>query len=466
MKNDNLNAILNELAENAAPTSRIDLWPTLKDRLAMSESRLKQGDASMKTDSSRTLTLRWAALFLIAIAIAFTILFATPQGRAWAQKMFLFFTVAEDKSFPIPTEQVFAVPATATSVPTYTLPLQPVGTTVEPTKPSELLDRTCASPEAQASYFCQITAVETQAGFDAMEFPLDPKGMKFSKVTFDPGQQVFETEFVVISGGGYLYLRQGNGDFLSGNGWDQSPADAIEQVTVNGNYAELVSGGFMVYPEATEAVWEPGGPLRLRWRDGERWFSLEKMGDPYPIEWMDKNKIVKLAESLVTERQLDKTPPVDPEYLTSVEAAEKLAGVDVPVPTLLPENYELKRVVWADNVVRQIYGPKNSTENTLFIFMGSIADQKVGPCSDCPPGTDEVVQVGPWQGWYSRGIFEYGNAVEGQPTPTPVWQADARHWQLVWNTETLWVNMFFIPSNAYGGEMDKETMLAIARSLK
>ena len=80
MKNDNLNAILSELAENAAPTSRIDLWPTLKDRLATSESRLKQGDASMKIDSSRTLILRGAVLALMTLAIAFAILLAIPQG--------------------------------------------------------------------------------------------------------------------------------------------------------------------------------------------------------------------------------------------------------------------------------------------------------------------------------------------------------------------------------------------------
>jgi hypothetical protein len=58
MKNDNLNAILSELAENAAPTSRIDLWPTLKGRFATRESRFKQGDASMKTDFHRTPMLR------------------------------------------------------------------------------------------------------------------------------------------------------------------------------------------------------------------------------------------------------------------------------------------------------------------------------------------------------------------------------------------------------------------------
>jgi hypothetical protein len=456
MSDDHLNSILGDLAENAKPTAQIDLWPGLTKSLA----------ARARTANMEQTSVFWRATFAaLVLVVLFGLAFLTPQGRAFAQKIFRFFTISEGKSFPIPTEQVFPVPATVTPAPRYSLLLKPVETMAEPTKPTELPERICTSPEAQANYFCQVKAAETQAGFDVMEFPADPKGMKFSKITFDPGRQIFETEFVVASGGGYLYLRQGNGDFPSGNGWDKVPAEAIEQVTVGENYAELVSGGFMIYPEATEAVWEPGGALRLRWYDGERWFSLEKMGDPYPIEWLDENQIIKLAESLVVERPLNEIPPVDPEYLPSVEFAEKLAGFDVLAPTLLPQGYELKRVVWADETVRLLFGPKNSQDSRLFIFMGPITNSRVGPCLQCPPGAEEVVQVGPWQGWYLRGIFDYGQPVEGQPTPTPVWQAEARHWQLVWNTEQLWILMFFSPWDD-GMEMNKETLLAIAESLK
>lgn len=404
---------------------------------------------------------------IVAVA-ALTALLVTPQGRAFAQRIFLFFTVTEEKSFPIPTEQIYSVPPTETPVPSYILPLQPVEATTEPTKSPELLDQSCTSPESKSGYFCQIRAVEARAGFDAKELPHDPKGMKFSKAAFNADLEAIEMEFVVITGGGYLYLSQGVGDFPSESKskWGEVPAEGVKQVTVNGQYAELASGTFIVYPNATEAVWEPGGLLRLHWREEDRWFSLEKMGDPYPIEWISESEIVELAESMVDERPLDQIPTVDPEYLTSVEAAEKLAGFDVPTPTLLPEGYELKRVVWADNVVRLLYGPKNSTDNTLFIFMGQSANNKVEPCVECPPGTVEEVQIGPWQGWYSRGIFSAGPTTAGQPTPTPVWDANARDWHLIWNTDTLWFNMFYIPSSDYAGEMNKETLVNIAESLK
>jgi len=214
------------------------------------------------------------------------------------------------------------------------------------------------------------------------------------------------------------------------------------------------------------AVWEPGGLLRLHWRADNRWFSLEKMGDPYPIEWIGEKEIIELAESLVVERPVDALPPLDPEYLKSVEEAERLAGFDVPAPTLLPQGYELKRVVWADNTARLIYGPQNSTETTFLIFMGRIAENKVESCLDCPPGTVEDVQIGPWQGWYWRGIFNMAPSVSGQPAPTPIWEADARAWHLVWNTDTLWFSMFYMSPDNYGGEMNKETLIKIAESLK
>jgi hypothetical protein len=407
-------------------------------------------------------------LLKIAVACAVLLvgitLLATPQGRAFAQRIFLFFIVTEDTSFPIPTEQVYALLPTETPVPAHILPLEPVEPV--PTQTPQAPHKSCTSPEAQPEYFCQIQTVEGQAGFDAKEFPHDPRGLKFLQAAFNPTTKAIDMEFGVITGGGSLYLSQGTGEFPSANKWGEVPLDAIEQVTVNGQYAELALGTFVVYPNTSEAVWQPGGLLRLHWSEGDRWFSLEKMGDPYPIEWINENEIIKLAESLVDERPLDQAPPVDPEYLTSVEAAEELAGFDLPAPTLLPKGYELKRVVWAENTARLIYGPKNSSEYTLLIFMGPIGSFQSGPCLECPPGAVEDVRVGPWPGWYMRGAFNMGAGANVDPTPTPVWEPDALHWGLSWNTDTLWFSMSYFSSNDYGGEMNKETMVKIAESLK
>lgn len=452
-----LTHILNQLAKEGVPDN-LDLRPGIYLRLETSKTQPYKGVFSMKSHFAHP---RRAAvmitLFFLLLAFGFLL---TPQGQAWAQKLFQFFTPAENEFIPIPPEEVRAIPATRTPVPTFFVTVEEVKV-LTPT-PTNTPDPSCASQEAQLSYFCQIQAAEALAGFDAMELPFDPKGMKFSSATFNPERSEIVIEFVVISGGGYLFLSQGIGDYPVFGEWDQVPAEAIEQGTVDGKYAETVLGTFITYVGATSAEWAPGGDLRLRWRDDDRWFSLEKLGDPYPIEWIGKTEIINLAESLVDARPTNLLPPTDFEYLKSVEEAEELAGFDVPVPTFLPEGFEFKRAIWADNIVRLLFGPKNTSEEMFFLFMGPADEHEIFTCDDC-----ENVQVGPWQGLYWRGIFSTSvSPITGQPTPTPKWETEARHWQLVWETDTLWFNMWYSPRSHYGGEMDKETMIKIAESLR
>jgi len=456
MDNKNIQSILHDALEKKIPSSQVELWTAVKASLVAGKHPLIQQGEKMNTPKPRRIAR--VAFATLGIIVLLALAFVTPQGRAFAQRIIIFFIVTDEKSFPIPTEQIHSVPAAGSPVPTYIVTLQPVEVTAESAKASELLEQACTSLEAQSVYFCQIKTTEAQAGFDAKELPYDPEGLKFSKATFDPTTKTIDMEFVAY--GGYLYLSQGLGEFPKSvvDKWGTVPADAVEQVTVNGQYAELVSGTWNAEENATTAVWVgPGGEIRLRWREGNRWFSLAKIGEPYPIEWMGGNEIVGLAESLVDERPLNEIPPVDPEYLTSVEAAEELAGFDVLAPTLLPMEYELKRAAWTDNVVRLFYGHKDSTQSTLLIFMGRSADHKVEPS-----GGMENVQIGPWRGWYWRGLSLPAPTTLGLPTPVP----NPRYQHLVWNTDTLWISLLYISPNNYDGQMNKETLIKIAESLK
>jgi hypothetical protein len=456
MDDKDIHTALRDSLEAEIPSRDVHLWLRVRTDLVAGNAR--RGEKMNSTWQRIT----FAALALFAL-LAITL--ATPQGRALAQKMLQFFAVTEEKSFPIPTDQVGPAPATPTPPPALVLPLEPVQ--VDQPAPTATQDTACSTPASQAAYFCQIKSAEAQAGFDAKEFLFDPKGMKFSTATFIPETGEIRMEFVVNTGGGYLHLRQGLADFpVQTDNWGRVASDAVEQVSVNGLYGEIASGTFVVYPNATSAVWEPGGQLSLAWRDGDRWFALEKMGDPYPIEWITKDELIQLAEGLVEARPAGAVPPLDPEYLSTVVQAEALAGFDIPAPTLLPVGYELKRAVWMDGVVHLIYGPKDSSDSELFISMGPIANFQAGPCTDCPPGVTETVQVGPWQGWYWRGISSIGPATAGQPTPTPVWNADADEWALAWNTDKLWVGMNYSPSYNSGKEMNKETLIKIAESMR
>jgi hypothetical protein len=458
MDDKKIQSALQDALEAEIPSKSVRLWPRVKANLVSGNT---QQGKTMNT------TLRRITFTALVISILLTIILATPQGRAFARRMVQFFVVTEEKSFPIPTDQVFSVPETLTPPPTQLLPVEPAllilsTSTAIPGTP-------CSSIVVQDTYSCQVKAAEAQAGFNAKEFLNDPKGMEFSTVTFVPSTGEISMEFVVTTGGGYLYLRQGISDFPDQkNTWGKVPSDTVEQVSVNGLYAEMASGTFVVYPNATSAVWEPGGQLSLAWRDGNHWFVLEKLGDPYPIEWITKDQLIKMAQGLVDERPADALPPLDPEYLSTVEQAESLAGFYIPTPSLLPTGYELKRVAWTDNVVRLMYGPKESSQSELYISLGQITNNnQVGPCSECPPGVAETAQIGPWQGWYWHGIYQSSaSSVDGQPTPTPIWEGDASHWSLVWNSDLFWFSMFYSPAYNSGRETNKEILVKIAESLK
>jgi len=458
MDEKQIQSAMKDALEVKIPSASVHLWPRVKASLVAGNT--KQG-ITMKTT---VLCFTFASL---AMVILLAIVLVTPPGRAFAQRMIQFFNVTDQKSFPIPTEQVLPAPETPTPPAGKILPLEPV--LASQAEPTATPDTRCSSSASLNTYSCQVKAAEDQAGFNAKEFPNDPKGMRFSSVTSLPSIGEIDMEFVVTTGGGYLYLRQGiTGSQEQTNAWDKVPADAVEQVSVNGQYAEFVSGGFVVYPNSKEAVWEPGGRLTLAWRDGSHWFVLEKMGDPYPIEWITKDQLIKLAEGLVDDRSVVTVPPLDPEYLSSIEQAEALAGFDIPAPSLLPAGYEIKRVVWMDSVARLMYGPKGSKESELIILMGQITNNNLaGPCNECPPGVTETAQIGPWQGWYWRGIYHNSTPPDaGQPTPTPVWEGDAAHWTLAWNSETFWFWIIYSPAYNSGKETNKETLIKIAENLK
>jgi len=457
MNDENIRSALQDAIEAKIPPTSVRLWPSVKTNLAAGTN---QRGKKMNTVQKQ---LTFTAL---AVSVALVVVLATPQGQALAQRMVQFFNITEEKSFPLPTEHILPAPETPTPGPGYILPVEPVPS--KQAKPTTIPETNCNAPESQDNYFCKVTEVETEAGFDAKEFLHDPKGLTFSTASFNPSTGELTMEFG--ANGGTLYLRQGVSDFPDAQSpWGKVPADAVEQVSVNGLYAEIVLGMFAVYPNATEAVWEPGGRLSLAWRDGDHWFVLDKLGDPYPIEWITKEELVKLAEGLVDERPVGTVPPLDPERL-STEQAEALAGFDIPTPAMLPAGYEIKQIGWVDHTVRLAYGPQDSSQSELFLFLGQPGNGQSdpgGPCTTCPADVTETVQVGGWQGWYWRGSFEMSAPTnEGQPTPAPTWVGNAPHWSLMWNSDVLWFSIFYSPAYGSGREANKEMLVKIAESVK
>lgn len=303
MNDENIRSALQDAIKAKIPPASVRLWP-----------RVKAGLVAGNNQQGKKMNIILKRLTFTALAASFVLVgvLATPQGQALAQRMFQFFSITEEKSFPLPTEQIFPAPEIPTPAPGYVLPVEPVPS--NQTEPTAIPDENCSTG---GDYSCQVKAAEAEAGFDAKEFPYDPRGLKFSTASFNPSMGEVIMEFT--ASGGVLFLRQGISNLPEDKTpWGKVPADAVERVSVNGLYAEIVLGAFIAYPNAMEAVWEPGGRLTLAWRDGDHWFVLEKLGDPYPIEWITKEEMIKLAEGLVDERPAGTVAPLNSEQLSKL----------------------------------------------------------------------------------------------------------------------------------------------------
>jgi hypothetical protein len=258
MDKKQIQSILQDALEEKVPSSEVNLWRAVKTSLVAGIT--EQQGANMNTTKPRGMSrLAYATLAVVALL---ALAFVTPQGRAFAQSVLQFFTRAERDSFPV---QV---------------------TTPDPSAP------TAVAPASLIS----VAEAEALAGFDLAELPSVPQGFEYLGTRMY-GNYV-SIEYGVPGGGGNLFLMQSRDGFLHSE-WDQVPADAIVPVKIGGVDAEYAQGMFVVYGGETSAKWNSDAPVfRLRWFQDGVWFELTKYGDVYPIEYLNMDGLIALAESL------------------------------------------------------------------------------------------------------------------------------------------------------------------------
>jgi hypothetical protein len=445
MKNNDLKSILADIAEEALPGSDIDLLPAITKNLA---AEPRQNETS-KASPHQTFLARRTLLVMLALSLAFAVLLITPQGRAFAQRLFSFFSAAESESFPLPDEQINLYVDTPTLAPTFVLVLETVS--VSDSEPIE------ATPDPIPT-------------FDAREFLEVPRGYAFVDVQSNPTLHSMTINYQVVEGGGYLTLSQGIGVMQeSSSNWGEVPANAVEQISVGSHYGEFVRGQFVVYPGATSATWEPeAAVMRLRWSEGNRWFSLEKMGDTGPVEYLDKEGLIALALSLVDAPAPDANTSIDKDYQMSIAEAETIAGFDLLEPTVLPAGFELMNARYdaAFQTVMLFYLPKGESSGVggLYISQSSrnTVDEFTG-CEVCPAQAVEQVQVNGITAYYWQGAFDAGSAEH--PLSPPVWRADEPHFTLTWATSELIITINYSLTEWYGGQINKDDLVRIAESM-
>ena len=205
------------------------------------------------------------AIVILLLAAAFLL---TPQGRAWAQSVFQFFSRAESDTLPLQPWQLTPIPETVTPDPGYTFNLS----------------------VAEAGHL---------AGFDVLEPAWLPDILSFYGASFDPEHTIVRIGYSSNRFGDMrnglvlreeLFQRIDDCD-LCGVVGDSA---AIETAQIDDVTGEYVVGVWKLTENGN--VWESDPYLQtLRWQVNGMAFELSYMGVP---EDVTKADLIVIAESM------------------------------------------------------------------------------------------------------------------------------------------------------------------------
>jgi hypothetical protein len=387
----------------------------------------------------------------IAILIAFIGL--TPQGRAFAQTIFKFFTSTDKVSLPLSKEEVDLI---YTPAPSFSLPL--VEVTPAPPLPGD-----CSKPEAIGTYPCEVQRIENQLGIDLKEFPSTPDHHTFTKIWFyEPPSR--NTNIIVIwyqywyqSTGGLISLTQGVGDFPPDSDWEKAPVSAIKSVKIGKYDGEYVNGSFGLLNGETRLTWAATGQ-RIRWKEEDRWFEIldeDSLGMP---GYLDKQGLVSLASSMVYQPAAEQNPEVSLDFIPNIALAEKICKCNLLKPTELPPYMALDYIRYDSqsksvtlsygwNALRIVQTP---IESATFTNLDSYQDV-------------ETVRVGDVVGQY--GISPAEKTMRERPTSSAYFPVDDAYSVLLWQKNGTVYQIYFNQTYSNGGQLTKEQMVEIAESL-
>ena len=441
MKNNDLKSVLTDIAEEALPSSEIDLLPTLTRKLAVQKPKNKMFFRLFAQGS----LLRRALLTVLALALASTVLLITPQGRAWAQEVFQFFKKVNFTNIPLSNRELEQYNYFSTANESYDLPLVPV---IMPTPAPEMASLPgCDTAEKAQSYSCQIAYAESQLGFELMEFPVKPQGLEFQSIWFDKLTKSAMIEYE--SPGIHLRLSQRLGKAPEQSSlWPWVPAGDVEKIKVGPFDGEYVSGFFNLPAGGNELVWNDSMEAqRVAWSDGTNWYLLDLAG------FMNRDRIIELAASLVATPVIEEKLP-DPDALdaklASLSEAEAYSGLDLKAPTLLPIGFAFSYVHYStlrNSEVYLRYDGNNVGSNYMIIHEGK--DNSINFDSlSTTHGNYEIVRVN------GQNAF-YGSAEGQSPYLFLWWQDDDLNYQMYFYWYTDFIH----------GVINKQKMIAIAESM-
>ncbi|MBN2145961.1 MAG: hypothetical protein JW726_01190 [Anaerolineales bacterium] len=459
MNDQLLTQTLHDLADQAIPAEAIPT-PALRKHIQTHLQAPKNQLGRKSLQPRRGL----AVVAVLLILLAGAIFFLTPPGRAVAQQVIRFFTFAESDVLPLPTNQPTEVPLpTRTSAPTQVATLQEI---LPPLVIPEVESYPTATPAPSAEpgaprWNLTIDEAQQLAGFEVRVPASLPPGYRLDNVIFDPqtGEVAQIYGFHPYSAGEQFILHQQPSllEIVIGESAE------VEQMTVGGFEVEYVVGTWFGGIGANAESWHPDSIFHtFRWQEGDIVFTLEILFDDSdtwsPAYWTMDGMLAMLE--IVIGIRSEFPVQININYLTSVEQAEEVSGLDLLVPSALPEGFVFTRGVYdpATQQVHLFYQPEAGSRDTnnvrLVIVESLLAAQPVRSWNGYPPDALEAVMVNGNQATFARGAV-----VDGVYDP-------GYNRYLVWNTTTLAIEMIYSASPDYPILLEKEQMILIAESMQ
>jgi hypothetical protein len=231
--------------------------------------------------------------------------------------------------------------------------------------------------------------------------------------------------------------------------WDRVPAEAVVPVKIEKLDGEFVEGTFVVPVDQTSAVWNPSAPiLRLRWVKNGIWFEMTKFGDVHAIEYLDRDGMIELAESLTH----------DP-FPMEAEEAEENARFDMLEPAFLPDGMNFLGASF-DPVLSKVSLQFGYSEEDSSIL---IEQQPIGLDGSCEftlcgtvgaSASVETVQIGDVPGEYAPGVWKLTEV-------GPMWTDDPYLKTIRWQKDGIAFELIYM-----GLELDKEELIKVAESIQ
>ena len=389
----------------------------------------------------------WTVILLIAF------IGLTPQGRAFAQTIFEFFTTTDQSSFPLSKEELDMV---YTPHPPRALSL------VEVTSLSSTSGY-CLKPEDAGTYECEIKRVENELTIDLKEFSSTPMG-SFQEVSFYSRSSNGNSEDIAVitygTSGASLSLSQGIGNFPPDSDWEKVPSSAVQQVYIGEYYGEYANGFFWLRNGDNKPTWmSTGGEQRIRWREGERWFEILAFSGPGTSGYLDKQALISLASDMVYQPEIsEQTAKVNFDFIPNIALAEKICGFDILQPTKLPQGMEFDQAKY-DPERKSI--TLNYGNRALRIVQTPVESALMKDLDNYK--NVEAIYVGDASGQY--GISPAQKTIWEIATP-PVLTTNNSYSILLWEKDGMVYQIYFDQSFSGGGYLTKDQMIQIAESLR